>query len=187
MIGNDIIDLNLASTQSNWQRTGFLQKLFTEEEQEFILNSKNSELRVWLLWSMKEAVYKAVQRKYELNRFYNPKQFVCSQLQLTSEKTRGEVSFKDEIFKTTSDLFPDKILSYTANSEFSHFSEEKNASFLLLQKVSEHLLIPLDSLNIGKTGQGIPFITYHGDNLQIPFSFSHHGNFSAYALSLNMS
>ncbi len=187
MIGNDIIDLNLARLQSNWERRGYLQKLFTEEEQKFIINSNNQELNVWLLWSMKESVYKAVQRKYKLHRFYDPKQFVCSQVQLTSEKARGEVSFKEETFKTTSELFPDKILSYTANSEFSHFSEEKNASSLLLQKVSEHFLIPLDSLNISKNGQGIPFITYHGDNLQIPFSLSHHGNYSAYALSLNMS
>jgi phosphopantetheinyl transferase len=136
---------------------------------------------------MKEAVYKAVQRKYKLQRFYNPKQFVCSQVQLTPEKARGEVSYQDESFRTTSELFPDKILSYTTNTEFSHFSEEKNARSLLLQKVSEHFLIHLDSLNITKTGQGIPLITYHGDNLQIPFSLSHHGNYSAYALSLNMS
>ncbi|UBZ06578.1 4'-phosphopantetheinyl transferase superfamily protein [Salegentibacter mishustinae] len=187
MIGNDIVDLNLARLQSNWERHGYLQKLFTEEEQKFIINSNNQELNVWLLWSMKEAVYKAVQRKYKLERFYDPNQFVCSQVQLTPEKARGEVSYQDEIFKTTSELFPDKILSYTANSEFSHFSEEKNARSLLLQKVSKHFLIPLDSLNITKTGQGIPLITYHGDNLQIPFSLSHHGNYSAYALSLNMS
>ncbi|OEY71389.1 4'-phosphopantetheinyl transferase family protein [Salegentibacter salarius] len=187
MIGNDVIDLNLARLQSNWERRGYLQKLFTEEEQEFIKKSNNQELNVWFLWSMKESVYKAVQRQYKLHRFYDPKQFVCSQVQLTSGKARGEVSFKDETFKTTSELFPDKILSYTVNSEFSHFSEEKNASSLLLQKVSEHYLIPLDSLNISKNGQGIPFITYHGDNLQIPFSLSHHGNYSAYALSLNMS
>lgn len=187
MIGNDIVDLNLARHQSNWERYGYLQKLFTEDEQKFIINSNNQELNVWLFWSMKEAVYKAVQRKYKLERFYNPKQFVCSQVQLTSGKAKGEVFFQNEIFKTTSELFPDKVLSYTANTEFSHFSEEKNARFLLLQKVSERFLIPLDSLNITKTGQGIPLITYHGDNLQIPFSLSHHGNYSAYALSLNMS
>jgi phosphopantetheinyl transferase (holo-ACP synthase) len=187
VIGNDIVDLNLARLQSNWERQGYLQKLFTEDERKFIVNSNNQELNVWLLWSMKESVYKAVQRKYKLERFYNPKQFVCSQVQLTPEKARGKVSYQDEIFKTTSELFPDKVLSYTANTEFSHFSEEKNARFLLLQKVSERFLIPLDPLNITKTGQGIPLITYHGDNLQIPFSLSHHGNYSAYALSLNMS
>ena len=31
-IGNDIIDLKLAKTQSNWQRKGFLEKQFTQKE-----------------------------------------------------------------------------------------------------------------------------------------------------------
>ena len=187
MIGNDIIDLNLAHRESNWQRHGFLQKLFTKDEQNFIVNSKNSELSLWLLWSMKEAVYKAVQRKYKLDRFYNPKQFICSQLKLGLNQASGAVSFREEVFETVSDLFPNKILSYTANTEFSFSSVEKNARSLILQKVSEGLGIPLISLNIHKNEQGIPFITYNGDILQIPFSLSHHGIYSAYALSLNMS
>ena len=33
MIGNDIVDLNLAKTQSNWQRKGFLERQFTKKEQ----------------------------------------------------------------------------------------------------------------------------------------------------------
>ena len=37
MIGNDIVDLKLAKNQSNWQRKGFLEKQFTEEEQKTIL------------------------------------------------------------------------------------------------------------------------------------------------------
>ncbi|SKB32256.1 phosphopantetheine--protein transferase domain-containing protein [Salegentibacter holothuriorum] len=187
MIGNDIIDLNLAHKQSNWQRQGFIQKLFTEEEQSFIECSQNRESSLWLLWSMKEAVYKAVQRKYKLDRFYNPRHFNCTLTQLTSEKARGEVSFKDEAFETTSELFPSKIHSYTANTEFSYFSEKENIRSLLLQNIAKHYSLPLASINISKSIQGIPFITYLGDNLQIPFSLSHHGNYSAYALSLNMS
>ena len=33
MIGNDIIDLALAKKENNWQRKGFLDKLFTPKEQ----------------------------------------------------------------------------------------------------------------------------------------------------------
>ena len=36
MIGNDIIDLSLAETESNWQRKGFLEKQFTAKEQAII-------------------------------------------------------------------------------------------------------------------------------------------------------
>ncbi|PKD16048.1 hypothetical protein APR41_09630 [Salegentibacter salinarum] len=187
MIGNDIIDLNLIRAQSNWQRKGFLQKLFSEEEQTFIQNSEDPELNVWLLWSMKEAVYKAVQRKYTLKRFYNPKQFISEQIKINPGKARGVVCYKEDVFVINSILFPNMIHTSTGNTEFSLISENKNSRFRLLQKIAEHKDIRLEYLNISKDREGIPFVSYRGDNLQIPFSLSHHGNFSAYAVSLNMS
>lgn len=187
MIGNDIVDLNLAITQSNWKRRGFLQKIFTEEERDFILNTENPEFNVWLMWSMKEAVYKAVQRKYTLERFYNPKRFVCRQIEINTEKARGVVFFENEVFETSSAFSSAKIHTYTANTEYALISENKNSRLMFLQKISEQSAIPLKSLNISKDKQGIPFLTYCGDHLKIPFSLSHHGNYSAFIVSLNMS
>jgi phosphopantetheinyl transferase len=66
-------------------------------------------------------------------------------------------------------------------------SEGNNSNSNLLHKISNQLNITLESLNISKDKEGIPFITYRGDNLRIPFSLSHHGAYSAYAVSLNMS
>ena len=59
MIGNDVIDLTLANQESNWKRKGFLQKLFSASEQQRILKSANPSQMVWILWSIKESVYKA--------------------------------------------------------------------------------------------------------------------------------
>ena len=47
MIGNDVVDLALAKIESNWQRKGFLNKIFTENEKILIQKSKNQELMVW--------------------------------------------------------------------------------------------------------------------------------------------
>ena len=44
MIGNDIIDLAFARKESNWQRPGFLNKIFTPDEQWLIANAKNESL-----------------------------------------------------------------------------------------------------------------------------------------------
>ena len=41
MIGNDLVDLKVASVESNWKRPRFLDKVFTIEEQQLIMNSKN--------------------------------------------------------------------------------------------------------------------------------------------------
>lgn len=60
MIGNDLVDLQLASKESNWQRKGYLQKVCTPEEQELILTSANPYRVFWTLWSMKESVYKII-------------------------------------------------------------------------------------------------------------------------------
>ena len=47
MIGNDIVDLALAQKESNWKRKGFLDKIFTLQEQLFINLSENQEIEVW--------------------------------------------------------------------------------------------------------------------------------------------
>lgn len=187
MIGNDIIDLNLAKFQSNWERPGFLQKIFSEDEQGLILAAENKELLVWLLWSMKETAYKALQRKKNFNPFYNPKLFICKRVEINAEKARGEVSFKNHSLEIKSLLFSDIIHTCTTNTGCSLISQNNNSRLKLLQKVAAHFNLPLESLNIIKNKQGVPFLTYRGDFLQIPFSLSHHGNYSAYAVSLNMS
>ena len=76
MIGNDIIDLSLAKTQSNWQRKGFLEKQFSANEQQLILAATNSFILVWRFWSMKEAAYKIFTQQNEI-RFFAPKNFDC--------------------------------------------------------------------------------------------------------------
>ena len=86
MIGNDLVDLKLANIQSNWQRKGFLDKLFTPKEQEYILNADNPFETVWLLWSMKESAYKAYLQIYGC-RFFAPKKLACSLL----SKNKGTV------------------------------------------------------------------------------------------------
>jgi len=72
MIGNDIVDLQLARKESNWQRPRFLGKIFTEEEQYFIHTANDKDVAVWLLWSGKESVYKIIAR-LEKRRFFAPK------------------------------------------------------------------------------------------------------------------
>ena len=89
MIGNDIIDLSLAKTASNWQRKGFLEKQFTANEQQLILEAPNSFVMVWRLWSMKEAAYKIYTQQHTV-RFYAPEKFKCK---LRSAK-EGVVCFK---------------------------------------------------------------------------------------------
>jgi phosphopantetheinyl transferase (holo-ACP synthase) len=76
MIGNDIVDLALAHKESNWKRPGFLNKIFTQNEQGFIFNAEKPEIMVWNLWSRKEATYKIVNRQTGI-RAYIPLKLEC--------------------------------------------------------------------------------------------------------------
>ena len=63
MLGNDIIDLHKVKAETNWQRAGYLTKIFNAEECVQILHAAKPDQMIWLLWSMKEASYKIINRE----------------------------------------------------------------------------------------------------------------------------
>ena len=93
MIGNDVVDLKLCRIESNWQRKGFLEKIFTDRELILITNSKNQELLVWQLWSIKEAAYKIWNRQRG-QRLFNPKFFKV----FLKGNNKGNVVFDNKVY-----------------------------------------------------------------------------------------
>ncbi|KAA6438453.1 4-phosphopantetheinyl transferase family protein [Dyadobacter flavalbus] len=73
MIGNDLVDLHCASIESNWERKGFLDKLFTATEKAHIHSGADPFLQVWKYWTMKEAAYKIYSRMTGIRNFAPPK------------------------------------------------------------------------------------------------------------------
>ena len=150
MIGNDIVDLAKAKKESNWQRKCFLDKLFTENEQELILTSNNPEQMVWNLWSRKEAAYKIYNRQSG-KRFFNPKRFVCE---------ANKVIFGTNHYYTQTQITTDFIYTI-ACAENEYFKQIKS--------------IDIDA-KINKRN-GIPFIIDSNSKIEKPVSISHHGRF----------
>jgi phosphopantetheinyl transferase (holo-ACP synthase) len=103
MIGNDIIDLELATAQSNWKRKGFLGKIFTVSEQNLIAEAQNAELMVWILWSRKEASYKIFNRQTNL-RLYNPLDFECSAMVVSEGFYYGTVDNRNTTYFTKTEV-----------------------------------------------------------------------------------
>lgn len=155
MIGNDIIDLDLARRESNWMRKGFLDKIFSREEQCLILNDSNPELMVWNLWSRKEAAYKIY------NRITGTKEYFPLGLQCNYEGSQsGTVSVDGFIFHTQTKLTKDYIYTI-AVSEISIWNKIK----------------VLDSMENIKKENGIPYILNDVSNIINPVSITHHGRF----------
>ncbi|MFE3870759.1 4'-phosphopantetheinyl transferase superfamily protein [Flavobacterium sp. ZS1P70] len=155
MIGNDIVDLALAKKESNWQRKGFLDKIFTQQEQLLITRANSSEVMVWNLWTRKEAAYKIYNRETGI-RGYFPLQFECH----FENEVLGTVICNGNMYFTQTDI-SDEFMHTIAVAEKKYFMRIKN----------------LDSdANICKMN-GIPFIMDQLTEITKPVSISHHGRF----------
>lgn len=117
MIGNDLVDLEHATIESNWQRKGYLAKIYTLSEQQMIASSSNPHQMVWLLWSMKEAAYKIHSRKTGIRK-YAPASIACSIIDFHQTNISGLVSIENEYFYTQSvfkDSYVHTIAAYSAH------------------------------------------------------------------------
>jgi phosphopantetheinyl transferase (holo-ACP synthase) len=159
MIGNDIVDLALAEKESNWKRKGFLDKIFTQNEQLLISNAKNPTIMVWNLWSRKEAAYKIYNRQTQI-RGYFPLQLECFDLETIDGFTFGKVVVKDRIYYTKTEI----------KTEFVHTIAVENVQdFDTIETLKTRK-------NIQKNN-GIPNY-FVKENLALrPVSISHHGRF----------
>ncbi len=186
MLGNDIVDVELANMQSNWRRTGYLDKLFTTEEQHYIKSSYNASTMVWTLWSMKEAAYKLYTQLHP-SRFYNPKSFVCHL------KDHNEVIYKDFHCYVNTEITSDYVLSEASFErseisskiiEFETHGSQNQSQYLrekLFKVLKDTLQIDKNEFTLHKDCFGIPKVTY--ENKEINVSLSHHGRFGAIAYS----
>ena len=155
MIGNDIVDLALAKKESNWQRRGFLDKIFTQNEQLLIKSAVNPELLVWNLWTRKEAAYKIFNRETNI-RGYIPLQLEC----FYESDTTGTVICNDYTFYTTTRISEESIYTIAVAQKED------------LQQIST---INLET-KISKI-DGIPSIIDESTLISHPVSITHHGRF----------
>lgn len=172
MIGNDIIDLQLAKKQSSWQRPGFLEKQFTKKEIQAIRNSRNSFESVWRFWSMKEAAYKAIVQQLQ-KRFFAPHKFEC---EIVSHK-EGKVTFEKSVFKIRTEIHSQYIYSVTGNSSFQWLNSQSDVSFI--QEVERKTGFSATHLQIQKNDVGIPNLFYANQQVSNSLSKTHHGRFKA--------
>ena len=182
MLGNDVIDLTLAKTQSNWTRRNYLSKIFSQQEQNIIYSSDNPELMVWLMWSMKEAAYKIVNRKTGL-RFYDPKAFCCS-FDLDGWQAKGSVEYLGEKFLTYSDVAQYYVHTLSITSAISF----EKCRIIHAQNCSDYVTCfnhDHTDLKLQRNNSGLPEIYIKRTMKQHIATTSHHGRFLfiAYLLS----
>lgn len=193
MIGNDVIDIALSRVSSNWQRRGFLDKVFSESEQEIIHQSYDPFVSVWRLWSMKEAAYKSYLQQGG-PAFNDPKRITIK----LQGQLRGDAQIADFSAALKTVITAGYIYSYTLSTQqYSQINEvfELSQNKLPNQSAETHKKlkkrIAMDwqieeaSLSIIKDALGRPSIYFGEQNLEIPFSLSHHGKYGAFSFLKN--
>jgi phosphopantetheinyl transferase len=151
MIGNDVVDIIQSRLESNLQRRGFMDKLFSLQEQEMIRLSPNAEQMTWRLWSMKEASYKIYNRQTGIRAFM-PLSLHCT----LENVNRGSVHCNGNSYHTRT-ATEDNVIHTIAVCNMDDFSLIYEPAFF----------------EIAKDNKGLPFVKNNG--LIYPASISHHG------------
>lgn len=187
MNGNDIVDLKVANFPDGSRKTRFFDKIFSPREKEIINNGRSG---IWELWAMKEAVYKAHQRRFNLARSFDPKSIKVFIHEASDSLIVAHAEYKGCLYTgkgiTTSDY---THFSVTGFPQAKLYSEIHNTAFIniktqLIQVISGKLGLEPGELNIIKDQNSIPQLEHKHSGYSIPFSFSHHGNYSAFSFQL---
>lgn len=193
MRGNDIIDVKVAAKESNWRRKGFLQKVFTPTECNYINVSVEPDKMVWTLWSIKESVYKAYTRQFG-GRFFAPKKISCILLSDTTitatinERTYCTTSQITEAYIYTSAKCATSDIAPLVEFLFCYKTDnyQRQQEIMYKQIINTYAAITKQGINqlaIDKNPNGIPFIQNNKDASAIPVSISHHGYFGAFTIN----
>jgi phosphopantetheinyl transferase (holo-ACP synthase) len=195
VIGNDIVDLSFAQKESNWKRSCFLDKIFTQKEQKYIYASQQPEMMVWLLWSMKESAYKLHVQLHKL-RFFGPKRFECFLQYFDESQSIGMVYFNDfqcftqsnissEFVYTISKLERNKdSLSQTFRIKNSRYQTQHEEVYQkAIARFAEVSGTTIQQISINKNDVGIPFFYSKKQRENFAVSITHHGNYGAYAIN----
>lgn len=192
MVGNDIIDINETRRSTNWERPGFLHKIFTPKEQLIITTSADPFTSVWQLWSMKESAYKVFIQAGG-KRFFNPTKFECR----LDSSINGQVKIDTITLKTCTLINVNYIFSTATinNSEIdtcifqlTENDSKQQSNFMhqqLLNDFAKNNSLNCKELLIQKTKTGVPTLHYKNKPLNTSISITHHGKYGAYSILEN--
>jgi phosphopantetheinyl transferase (holo-ACP synthase) len=197
-IGNDIVALDIIDAGRTIQPAFYL-KILDPVEQEMYSEDKFSTLPfeqfVWLLWSIKESVYKCVKRQDPGLRF-SPKKIIVKEINPSADApvTYQSLVYFNSIPFLAESRVNDKFISTLATNDagFDKIrwdvqqigqtdpeSQSQHVRSALLHRLRS--FFPGDRLQIEKAGAGYPVLIRNSSPANLPISFSHHHNLVFYS------
>ena len=192
-IGNDIIALDLIDAGRTIQPVFYSRILDPAEAAMYAeLSLLPFEQYVWLLWSIKESVYKCIKRAQPELRF-SPRKIIVRGIDRSDDTYRSLVYFNSIPFYAESQV-NDKFISTLATNDarFDRIcwdvqqigqtdseSQSQRVRSALLDRLKS--FFPGDQLQIEKAEAGYPVLVKNSTAVDLPISFSHHHNLVFYS------
>jgi phosphopantetheinyl transferase (holo-ACP synthase) len=201
--GNDIVALNAIDIQRT-NNSGFYSKFITASEQSLYsqdgISAMPFENFTWLLWSVKESVYKYLKRT-DTSLIFSPAKIIIQNIDAPNSINEpiytGKVLYQSVILYFRSKVNNDFIASVVNDTEgfedlyWGIQSIDKSDSAYQSKMVREavlnklNTLLAVDDLQIEKNATDCPVLVSGKKIIDIPVSLAHHGNFVAYSFVIN--
>jgi phosphopantetheinyl transferase len=189
MVGNDVVDLSDPESSRDACHSRFDRRVFTPEEFEVFSDDHTDVQRRWILWSAKEAAYKAARRECAGIRF-SPTHFVVS----LDRSLCGSVRVGIRRWPVRVRIDGDCV--HAVVSENESFASTLSGSRRLLTaglrdpsqevrrfaiaSIAAGLGVSASDLRIEKTNR-IPQLIVAGEAAPVALSLSHHGSYVGFA------
>jgi phosphopantetheinyl transferase (holo-ACP synthase) len=211
--GNDLVALKAINIARTKQKN-FYRKIISDSEKDLYDSQLSDNLQldvfVWLLWSVKESVYKYLQR-ITPELVFSPTRITIDQLVLPADNFvkqlegrgfddnsvyKGVTSFGNHTLYSRS-LISEEFIFSVVNStdnfedvrwgiQWIGFSEPDNQSKAAREFLIKVLgaLFPGNNLLVSKSPHGFPIILKDGVEIPLPVSLAHHGHYVGYSIAV---
>jgi phosphopantetheinyl transferase (holo-ACP synthase) len=194
--GNDIVAL-AATDPERTSRYRFYSRVLTRTESDLVPGTTLPfSTFVWLLWSIKESVYKYVSRSNP-RLCFAPLKIPVGPLRFRDDFFEGQIRYAQVTLYSRSFIQDDTILSVVSEEKDFAFtrwglhaigdSDYANQSAFVRKFVVESLstVVPGAELRIVRTSDGPPEVWDRERMLDIPISLAHHDRFVAWSYRLS--
>lgn len=211
--GNDIVALN-AINIARTKQSNFYNKIISATEKDLYDQQLSDKLLfenfVWLLWSIKESVYKYLQR-ITPELVFSPTRIIISNIYFPADQTittlQGRDFLNDSVYKGTASFGPHTLFFRSIISEGFIFSvvnhadnfesvlwgvqlvdssepEDQSKAVRVFLMEMLKTLFPDADLQIAKSPHGYPVILKDGAEIPVPVSLAHHGHYVVYSIQV---
>jgi hypothetical protein len=189
MIGNDIVDLSDPESSRDARHSRFDQRVFAPEENQSFLTDDSDRKKRWILWSAKEAAYKAARRE-SAEVVFSPARFVvdldrslCGSVRYGMRRWPARVRIDgDCIHAVVSEKASFAgILSAACRLTSTELHDPSEAvRRFALSSIAKQLGLAISDLRIQKIDR-IPQLILAGEAAPVALSLSHHGSYAGFA------